>query len=45
MMLLSVDELIVILPCGMMSTARLNARFTPAEEPGMQNLFLLILTN
>ncbi len=45
MMSLSVDGLIVVLPWGMMTTARLNARFTAAEEPGMQNLFSLILIN
>jgi hypothetical protein len=45
MMSLSVDGLIVVLPWGMKTTARLNASFTAAKEPGMQNIFSLILTN
>ena len=45
MMSLSVDGLIVVLPWGMTTTATLNARYTAAEEPGMQNIFSLILTN
>jgi hypothetical protein len=45
MMSLSVDGLIIVLPWGMTTMARLHARFTSAEEPGMQNLFSLILIN
>jgi hypothetical protein len=45
MMSLSADGLIVVLPWSRTTTARLNARFTAAEEPGMQNIFSLILTN
>ncbi len=30
---------------GYATTARLNARFTAAEESRMQNIFSLILTN
>jgi hypothetical protein len=45
MISLSVDGLIVVLLWGMTTTARMNARFTAVEEPGMQNLFSLILTN